>query len=56
MFLSDVAMNVAMNVAVKMSVVRFRRVNPNAKLPTYATPQSACFDVSACLTDTKKNL
>lgn len=50
MFLSDVAMNVAMNVAVKMSVVRFRRVNPNAKLPTYATSQSACFDVSACLT------
>lgn len=29
--------------------VKFRRLSPESKLPTYATPQSACFDVSACL-------
>lgn len=40
----------ATNMAMKMSAVRFRKVNPVMKLPTYATPQSACFDVSACLT------
>jgi dUTP pyrophosphatase len=34
----------------QMNVVRFRILNPQAKLPTYVTPASACFDVSACLT------
>lgn len=38
------------DLALKMSVVRFRILNPHAKLPSYATPASACFDVSACLT------
>ena len=30
-------------------MVRFRILDSAATLPTYATPQSACFDVSACL-------
>lgn len=38
------------DLTLKMSMVRFRALNPDAKLPTYATPASACFDVSACLT------
>lgn len=37
------------DLALKMSTVRFRVLNPDAKLPSYGTPQSACFDVSACL-------
>lgn len=28
---------------------RFRMLSPEAKLPIYGTPKSACFDVSACL-------
>lgn len=36
--------------ALKTSTVRFRMINPEATLPKYGTPQSACFDVSACLT------
>lgn len=36
--------------ALKMSTVRFRLMNARASLPTYGTPLSACFDVSACLT------
>lgn len=42
------------DIALRTSVVRFRVINPDAKLPTYGTPQSACFDVSACLTPGSK--
>lgn len=42
-------MRVLNDLAMKMNRVRFRRRHPDAVLPTYATPQSACFDVSACL-------
>lgn len=29
--------------------VRFRRLSEGAKLPTFGTPDSACFDIHACL-------
>lgn len=32
-----------------LSTIPVRRLHPEAKLPTFATEQSACFDISACL-------
>lgn len=32
-----------------LSIIPVRRLHPDAKLPTFATEQSACFDISACL-------
>lgn len=29
--------------------ISYHKVNPNAELPTYATQESACFDLRACL-------
>lgn len=30
-------------------LAQFRLLSPDATLPSYGTPQSACFDISACL-------
>lgn len=32
-----------------MTPVRFRQLSADATMPVYGTPQSACFDISACV-------
>jgi len=40
---------VTLQIATKLNIIPIRRLHPEAKLPTFATKQSACFDISACL-------